>query len=182
MRLVDVYDKEKLSAMQLLYREAFPITERKPFRLMLKKRKEGRMELQALEDTQGELCGLVITVLYQDMVLLDYFAISQKKRGQGVGTEAISLIREKYAQKRFFLEIERTDVEAKNIEQRLKRKNFYLRNGLTETALYVKLFGVEMEILSDSCKINFEEYRRLYTDTFGENYVGHHIKLLSEGK
>ena len=64
----------------------------------------------------------------------------------------------------------------------IKRKNFYLRNGLTETALYVKLFGVEMEILSDSCKINFEEYRRLYTDTFGENYVGHHIKLLSEGK
>ncbi len=181
MRLIEAYDQETLSAMQTLYKEAFPKSERKPFPLMLKKREEGVMELQALEDAQGEFCGLAITILYQDMVLLDYFAIVSKKRGQGTGSEAFALLRHKYAQKRFFLEIERTDVEAENILQRQKRKAFYLRNGLTETALYVELFGVEMEVLSDSCKICYEEYKRLYLDTFGERKISRHVKLISEG-
>ena len=181
MRLVEAYDIERLAKIQALYQEAFPASERKPFKLMIKKREEGVMELQALENEQNEFCGLAITILYQDMVLLDYFAIAPKMRGKGTGTEAFSLLRDKYAQKRFFLEIERTDVEAENLLQRQKRKNFYLRNGLTETAMYVRLFGGEMEVLSDSCKVNFEEYKRLYADTFGENYINRHVILVSEG-
>ena len=169
MTLVEAYDIERLAKIQALYQEAFPASERKPFKLMIKKREEGVMELQALENEQNEFCGLAITILYQDMVLLDYFAIAPKMRGKGTGTEG------------FFLEIERTDVEAENLLQRQKRKNFYLRNGLTETAMYVRLFGVEMEVLSDSCKVNFEEYKRLYADTFGENYINRHVILVSEG-
>ena len=63
MTLVEAYDIERLAKIQALYQEAFPVSERKPFKLMIKKREEGVMELQALENEQNEFCGLAITIL-----------------------------------------------------------------------------------------------------------------------
>lgn len=170
MRLKPALEGALLEHMQKLYLEAFPQIERKPFDVLLKKRDEGIAELLAIEGDGGEFEGLAITVLYEDMVLLDYFAIEDSWRGQGVGSEALRLLQSYYGGRRLMLEIERTDVEADNIGQRLKRKAFYLRNEMTVMPFLVNVFGTEMELLTHESQVTYEEYHKLY-EVFGEEFA-----------
>lgn len=179
MIVTKAYGEKRLAAMEELYKEAFPAAERKPFSLMRKKCGEGTAELLSLEGERGEFQGMAFVVWYQDMVLLDYFAISAKLRGSGVGSEAFRLLRQRYLGKRFFLEIERTGIEAENVGQRLKRKAFYLKNGMTPLQMFVELFGVEMEVLTDGCAISYKEYYQFYIKVFGEDRMSGHIRQIA---
>lgn len=104
------------------------------------------------------------------MVLLDYFAIAEDYRGQGEGSEALMLLQALYSDKKFFLEIEEPDETAENQKERLRRKAFYLRNGMQETGIRIKLFGVPMEILATDSSLNFEQCAKLYRALYGPMY------------
>lgn len=149
-----------------LYMSAFPVCERKPLVVIWYKQQKKAADVWLVEE-EGEFLGLAITMNGPDLILLDYFAINDSKRGNGYGTRALKLLQEKYADYRFFLEIERTDVKADNIEERKRRKVFYLQNGMTELNVYAVLFGVDMELLGYQCKVSFEEYRDLYVSNYG---------------
>lgn len=148
------------------YLESFPKSERKPFGLMKLKAKQGVMELLAVFE-KGRPVGLAITVLYRDMVLLDYFAIHRAYRGQNRGSAALALLKERYAGKRLILEIELPDEKAVNREERVRRKQFYLKNGMVETGLKVCVFRVPMEVLTDGRPVTYEEYHGIYRETIG---------------
>jgi hypothetical protein len=152
--------------LKKLYKKAFPLNERKPFQ-MIKQKAAGSETDVWLLDEEGEFLGLAITMNIDDLVLLDYFAIHGKKRGTGYGSEALQLLREKYGDKRFFLEIESVYEEAADLEMRKKRKHFYLKNGLSEIGIMTRLFGVDMELLGFGCKVSFEEYRGMYRQIYG---------------
>lgn len=149
-----------------LYMSAFPSCERKPLSVIRYKQHKKAADVWIVED-EGEFIGLAITMNGSDLVLLDYFAMDDSKRGKGHGSKALKLLQDTYADYRFFLEIERTDVEAENIEERKRRKSFYLQNGMTELNVHAVLFGVEMELLAYQCKVSFEEYRNLYVSNYG---------------
>ncbi len=163
---------KEFSYIYKLYKKAFPLGERKPFWIMRKKCRKGLANILSIE--KGELCGLAITAEYDDYVLLDYFAISEDKRGGGIGSEAICKLCDMYKGKKFFLEIESTKIPSENSEQRAARKRFYLRNGLVDAGMSVMLFGLDMEILSNGCDITYDEYARLYKETYG-NMVAKNI-------
>lgn len=148
------------------YLESFPKSERKPFGLMKLKAKQGVMELLTVFE-KGRPVGLAITVLYRDMVLLDYFAIHRAYRGQNRGSAALALLKERYAGKRLILEIELPDEKAANREERVRRKQFYLKNGMVETGLKVCVFRVPMEVLTDGRPVTYEEYHGIYRETIG---------------
>ena len=148
------------------YLESFPKSERKPFGLMKLKEKQGVMEiLEILE--KGRPVGLAITVLYQDMVLLDYFAIHRSCRGKNYGSQALQMLKEWYQGRRLILEIELPDENASNREERIRRKQFYLKNGMVETGLRVCVFQVPMEVLTDGAHITYDEYHGIYRETIG---------------
>ncbi len=149
-----------------LYKAAFPANERKPFALIKKKHAVGEADVWMLEE-DGSFIGLAITMNVKDRVLLDYFAIHGKKRGQGYGSVALKLLQEHYRDTRFFLEIERVDVECDNLHDRKRRKAFYLANGMTELGVNCKVFGVDMELLGYQCDVSFEEYFEVYDSTYG---------------
>lgn len=173
MKLVEVYSKERLNKVKDLYEEAFPKSEKKPFGMILKGRKKGKYEILSIESEKGEFQGLAITMHYADFVLLDYFAISPECRGSGIGGEALRALQKSYTGKKFLLEIEstvglenRTEVgkdiaEADEAALRLRRKEFYLRNGMQSMNYLVNLFGVEMEIMTYGCSVSFEEYHSI---------------------
>ena len=175
MDIIKVKPEHK-KLLKSLYLSAFPVSERKPFHLMQIWEKAGKMEILELCD-KDMFCGLVVTALCGDLVLIDYLAIVPELRGQGIGTKAIELIRRRYTDKRIFLEIESTLEESDGMEQKLSRKKFYLNNGLTECGFCVKLFGVNMEILSFNENITFDEYLHLY-DYLAGNYVKGKIRKL----
>lgn len=109
---IEKASSRELRKIKKIYLEAFPKSERKPFRLMKQKAAEGVMEFLAIRE-KGKLAGLAITVLYKDMVLLDYFAIEKSFRGQNLGTEALALLKKRYEGRRFFLEIELPERKAR---------------------------------------------------------------------
>lgn len=112
--------------------------------------------------------GFAVTMNGNDLVLLDYFAICEEKRGKGLGGKSLRALQEVYRGKRFFLEVESLKVPADNMEERRRRKQFYLNNGMTELGVYAKLFGVEFELLGYECEVSFEDYFSLYDEIYGK--------------
>ena len=170
MKIIKATDKKRLKIIEELYLRAFPLAERKPFEMMVKKQSEGTMEILSIEE-ENSFLGLAIFAYDKDIALLDYFAISDELRGQGVGSRAIKALQKIYSGKRFVLEIETTKKPYKDLEMRQHRKAFYLRNGLHTMDFDVNLFGVEMEILSNADHLNYEEYLDVYKNACGLKYA-----------
>lgn len=162
-------ENNEISRLKELYEEAFPANERKPFHVLEENQKKGVTDILALVDER--FLGLVITVNYKDMVLIDYFAVDSSARGGGIGSKALELIRQKYDGKRVFLEIETPDESSSNNEQRIMRKSFYLRNGVTAPGIYVNVYNTDMELMTFSKPVSFEEYAELYKWAMGEEWL-----------
>ncbi len=150
-----------------LYISAFPRYERKPFMLIRRMFLKGSADVWVIED-EGVFSGIAVTMNSDDMILLDYFAVDKKKRGCGIGSAALKSIREKYSGKRLFLEIESVFSDCSNKTERIRRKSFYLRNGMSELKISVKLFGTDMELLGFGCELTFDDYVNIYTKNLGK--------------
>ena len=157
-----------------VYAEAFPKRERKPFWLIRHYMRSGRMELLSVCQ-DGAPVGLAVSAISDDTVLLDYFAIAASLRDQGLGGQAMAALLARYGDRQFFLEIESTELPCDNHEQCLSRKAFYLRNGLYDTGLRMRLFGVPMELLASTPDLDWPActsiYRLLYGPAFSTHVV-----------
>ena len=78
------------------------------------------MEILSIENDTGDFLGLAITILYKDIVLLDYFAVDDNQRNNGAGSSALRMLLERYLGKRFLLEIEAPDDDTLLITRRMK--------------------------------------------------------------
>ena len=164
-----------------LYKSAFPKEEQKPFNFLIKNQQKGLYDLFAIEDDESSFYGLAFLVKKDNLVLLDFLAISDEFRNQGVGSKALKLLQEKYGDKKLFLEIENTTSNnAPNILQRIKRKEFYFKNNMTAQPYKVLLFGCDMEILSFEKPVSFEEYFSIFVDLYGKKKAEKKIKLFQE--
>ncbi len=170
--------EEHYPRLQEIYLEAFPRAERKPFSAILRMQRQGIGDILAIMAGDA-LVGLATVIFKDDLVLLDYFAMDAACRGQGHGSAALQALLLRYPGKRFFLEIEESDPAAQNALQREKRKAFYLRHGLAESGMRVRLFGVEMEILTYECGLTFAEYHALYVRAIGKWLAGRMVKELA---
>lgn len=161
-------DKSDLSRIKKLYRAAFPRVERKPFRMILRQCKNGEAELFAAKNDSGDFAGLAVVVKNADIAMLDYFAVQPELRGQGVGSAALKTLMERYADRRFILEIESVNVPCDNLEAREKRRRFYLNNGMMPAGFTAHVFFTDLEVLTAGKPVTFEEYRELYRSHLGE--------------
>ncbi len=177
MKLTKKYPIETLNKIESLYYISFPDNERKPFNLILDKCKSDDMEVIAITGDNDEFLGLAITVLYKDIVILDYFAISMEQRGKNIGSEALRHIFNTYKNKRLLLEIEDPDVLSENQIERIRRKSFYLKNNMTVMPYKVDLLGVQMEILTYNCFVSFEEYHSVFENVFDKS-VSDKVKFI----
>lgn len=150
-----VRDKHKLKE---IYEESFPKCERFDFEILVKCNKESNVHLDCLI-LDDVVVGMAFSVLLPNNVLyLMYFAIDEKCRNKGIGSKAI-----------------RNCVVASNIlmliieqpanELTQKRKEFYIKNGLSST-------GIKFE---DSCVV----YEILVSD---RTYIPSEMDLLNRYK
>lgn len=146
--------------IRLLYRRAFPRCERKPFAIIRRMKRAGRSDVW-LAEQDGHFAGLAATINGSDDILLDYLAVHEKRRDQGVGSAFLQALMSQYAGKGLYVEIEAADQEDPSGEKQ-RRKQFYLRNGLDDLHVTVILFGVRMELLGRDCQLDFDGYREFY--------------------
>ena len=157
-----------------LYQAAFPAAEKKPFSMIRTMHKKGKSDVWYCVEN-GKFAGLVITINGPEQILLDYLAVAKNRRGQGMGSKMLQKMREQYVGKVVFLEIEIVDEAAENFEERKRRKQFYLNNGMTPMNVFVELFGVDMELLGFDCSLTFEEYHDFYRDNYNA-WAAEHVK------
>ena len=175
MELVNA-TKADMPLVKQLYKDAFPAIERKPFFMIENQVQAGKMEILVVKDP-GFL-GFAITMVGEKLILLDYFAVSSLRRGGGIGGKTIELLKQRYADKCIVIEIELEDAKAKNNDERIRRKQFYLRNGYIETDIKAVLFGVDMEIMTNGCDVTFEEYLNLVGSVIGEGRAKRNIRRI----
>lgn len=148
-----------------LYLTAFPAVERKPFSIIRKMYREGRTDVWCIL-SKGKFAGLAATVNGGDTVLLDYLAVRKNCRGSGIGSAAMAALLEIYRDKGVFVEIETTRETCPNLEERLRRKQFYLTAGLKDLGVSALVFDVKMDLLGIRCRMTFEDYRNFYRDYY----------------
>ena len=168
LQFLEIHDTGKAYQDRLfaLYEASFPRMERKPVGTLEKTFSEGKNKILAI--TEGEdFVGLAVVMSDGRLNLLDYLAIEPARRDRGYGGCALRHLLAEYADRPFVVEIERADEKAADNAERLRRRAFYLSNGMESSGVCVWLFHVEYELLCANGKIGYEAYRRLMADCMG---------------
>lgn len=162
--------KTELKKLKILYKRAFPKSERKPFAMILRSYAEQKGEIYAVFKND-KFAGLAIILISQEAVLLDYLAILPKFQSQKIGSKVLANLMQIYADKVVFCEIESTENSQNSLNSaKFKRKKFYLSNGLFGTGIKISLWGVKMELLSTKKEASFDEYFRIYRYAYGDKF------------
>lgn len=113
------------------------------------------------------LMGFVMVIPYEDMVMVDYLAVSGKIRSRGTGSFLMQEICKYFSGKKVVLLIERPDETARNQEQRIARRRFYFKNGFTSSGIFTKGAGGDMEILNFGGQVSPDRYLALQKYALG---------------
>lgn len=155
--------------------EAFPIEERWDLSFALHYPIPADVMGLYVED---QPIGLFMALSNEKQVYLCYFAIDQKLRGQGYGSQALALICDYYQGKQVCLDLEKQDSQAANAMQRKRRKAFYLRNGFYETHYSMNFWNLSFELLCHEPHFHVEEFKQLCVELTTDDIDPH---ILWEG-
>jgi len=156
-----------------LYKTAFPAEERAPFLLLEYKAARNKGDFRGVY-SDGRLIGMVYTVGSGDLHYLFYLAVCEQERGKGVGSAIISALKKKYSGGRLFLALEELDAASENYSQRLSRRKFYEKNGLSGLDFKIREGNMVYDAMGLGGKIMPEEYDRLM-----KKYLGKPLSLLA---
>ena len=92
--------------------------------------------------------GFLACLTVGDICHIIYFAVKDDLRGRGIGSRALDALAKERPHFRIIVDIEQPMEDAENLPERLRRKNFYVRNGFSETETKYNWRGVDYEILS----------------------------------
>lgn len=174
LQLKEVNKKQKdFEEIKSLYNEAFPKEEIIPLWLLLYKAKQNDTDFLAIYDKEKLIGITYICYGKEDIAFILYLAINNKFRGNGYGSKALDLIKERCNGKRLILNIEKLDNNAQNSEQRVKRKRFYEKNGFNDLNYITNDGGVEYEMMGYGKYVSKEEYNNLM-----KNYLGRFIYFI----
>ena len=129
----------------------FPPDEVKPLAIMLRMMARNLYPCYGLYDDETLVAYAFLSCSQTgDSLLLDYFAVISSKRNQGYGSYFIREIAGLYRESSGLVaEVECPEMatDPDEIAIRMRRKNFYLRNGFCATAVKGRIFGVDYDIL-----------------------------------
>ncbi len=115
-----------------LFHTAFPKDEQFP--LWLLRRTAIRKNTDFLAWYDGDLfCGISYTVNNEDFLFVLYLAVKDAIRSKGYGSAILRCLKQRFPNKPLILNIEPPDPDADNCEQRVKRYEFYAKNGFADT-------------------------------------------------
>lgn len=145
-----------------LYLSAFPKIERHPLRELFSASANGEAEFLRFSEN-GKFIGLAYMIVRGNVAFLLYFAVEKKSRDKGYGSAILEAIKARYDGKDVVLLIESLHEECGNMEIRVRRRGFYLRNGFHDTGLIQSSCGGEAnyDILSTGARFNREAYKYL---------------------
>jgi len=150
-------DLDKIESLAL---EAFPPEEYLAPSKIIEMSEKADLNFLAVYDND-QFVGFTVVKLYKTMAYLFFLAINKEMRGQGYGNKIIQKIKENYPDYSLVVDFEMIDKKAPNYNQRVKRKNFYLKNGYKETGHFLSYLGVNYEIMAMNDNLNIDLFKKL---------------------
>ena len=166
MEIKELNENEVKSIYKNHLKKDFPRNERRGLKNILNIIAAGHYAAYGLFEVDT-LYGYAFFVKTGNDYLLDYFAAVSGKRGQGIGTEFLRLLKEKLRDANsIMLESEAPDetVSAEENTVRKRRISFYLRSGFTDSGVRARTFGVDYVLMtfSPDTDLSSEDIKRLY--------------------
>ncbi len=158
-----------------LYHDAFPLDERAPFWLLMRRANRENVDFWAVYHEE-EWVGLVYVISREDLSYLFYLAIAEDVRGKGYGSAVLAAVKEKYAGRRIMLAIEELDERAENYAERIRRKQFYEKNGLHLMDYKMREAKVIYDVMGIADTVSPEEYGEMMKQYLGR-LLGHFISV-----
>ena len=167
-RLKDFAQVEALYRTRL--KKDFVRNELKPLISMRRSWEKNAYDCYGLYDGE-EILGYAFFVRLGNSALLDYLAIAEEHRGEGLGTvflrQLSACLRETDC---VLVEVEDPEkaADGETRLQRERRRQFYLRGGWRETGLCSVLFGADYRILEipRGQEHSAEQLRQVYTELY----------------
>ena len=156
-----------------LAKEAFPPEEYLAPDTLVEMSKADNFDFFALAD--GEMfIGFMVVQTHKDLAYLFFLAIDPSCRAKGYGSRAIETLRALYPSKTQVVDFEMPDSAALNNEQRMRRRQFYLKNRYKETGLFLSYLGVDYEVFCMGDDFEPQEFkdmmREIRVDGFEPEY------------
>ena len=107
----------------------------------------------------------------------------RETRGKGFGSKILESIKQKYINYRIVLCIEQIDKNSNNYKQRIKRKEFYTKNGFKDASYTIKERSIRYDMLyynQNDKKVTLQEFQEMMKDYFGKTLYQHFYKKISE--
>ena len=165
IKRIDRFSRD-IKKLERLYDASFPNEERIPFRYLVASLNKDRIMDAYYSD--DELVGLTVMFMADDLAYLSYICIAEKMQGRGYGTQILNVIKDEYRNCRIVIDIEELDPESDNNEERLRRRNFYIRNGFMVTDVFYRYYFVDYEILSFNGLITVDEWKKVIRKHWGK--------------
>lgn len=139
-----------------LYERSFPSNERRPIDDLMTVFGSAHEMLVFLHE--GCFAGFVSLLTLRDLTHILYLAIEEDFRSQGLGAEALSLIRAHKPAARILADLEDDDPLAPNNAQRLRRMAFYRRSGYCASDVRYRWRGENYVIYISGGTLTHEEF------------------------
>ncbi len=133
--------------------EAFPLSERMSFDEIFDFASNTNTDVLGIYDEKIPV-GFAVLLKNAECGYVYFIAIDHRMRSNGYGSSAMQKMMEVYPELQLVLDFEVIDENAENNEQRLRRKNFYLRNGFHETGNYTMLQDEQFEVVCSGGELN----------------------------
>lgn len=174
LKLLPQNSEDKLIA-DTINEEAFPECERNSLDDMYASDTADIIEILGIYDDNA-IVGFFIVRKYKNIRYLAYFAVSQDKRSAGIGSQALKFLMERYPYAQIVTEFETPDDSCDNNAMRLRRRDFYLRNGFYETGWYSFYDDTEFTIACSEPVFDKEGFERF--TSYLSSIVPDHIPKL----
>ncbi len=143
-----------------LAKEAFPPEEYLAPDKLVEMSTASSFDFLALTDGD-KFIGFMVVQIYKELAYLFFLAIEPSCRAKGYGSRAIETLRALYPGKKQVVDFEMQDETAPNNEQRIKRRQFYLKNGYKETGLFLSYLGVDYEVFCMDSNFEPQEFKEM---------------------
>lgn len=146
LRVEKVTKSKRKQEIKELYSSSFPKEDRMPFIIMCMMSYLWHTEFLAFYEGDV-LCGFIYMATIRKLTFVMFFAVTERLHSKGYGSCILNQIESRHPHNKIIISIEPCDEEAEDIEQRLRRKRFYMDNGYEETGYLIKLGGKKQEII-----------------------------------
>ena len=168
MKFINYKEQPKIRELiEPLYVSSFPDEERPPEEMFFSNALKKDNDIYAIYEN-NEFVGFTNLLFYKDLCYLFFLAVHPDFRNKGFGSKIIQEVFKMHEDKTFVLCFEEIDEKYEDNSLRIRRRDFYYRNGFKENNLKTCEYGVRYDtVYHGSHQVSFEDYLGLFIHCYG---------------